>query len=1093
MSETEPKKRRRRRRLHWHVGFWMLVAILFVSGFVVLASMSLTGRVLVLPPWVNERVSERINREVTTGSVSLGRIEFGMTPRGRPRLRLVNLDIRDETGLSIAQINAVEGGVKAWSLLAGRVEPSTIYLSGAQMTIRRRANGDFDLSFGRRAGASGDLASVLDAIDLVFAQGPLAEIEGIRADALTITLEDARSGRLWQVTEGELHLSQTADFVDITVSFDVFNQTEELAETVLGFRSSKRSSAASFGATFRNAAAADIAAQSPVLSFLGLVQAPISGALRTEIDADGQIADLAGTLELGGGALSPAPGARPVRFGGAKIYIDYDPTRERLNFAEISVTSEIGTARGEGHAYLRDYVNGWPQALVGQLRLTGATVNPPELFAAPVVIDEGSADFRLRLDPFTVELGQALVVHDGNPYHASGEIGADREGWRLALDVNSERVTRAQMLALWPLVLAPGSRDWVVENVLAGEALGAHGAFRIEPGQEPRVSVGATVRDASIRIMKELDPLEGGAGYLSIEDKRLVAVVEEGFLPSPTGELLDAAGTTYVVPHMHPEPVPATVDLFAAGSVGAMLALLDAAPFNIFRDSEFGPDLAEGQARVAGRLEMNMFKGMTVADVDYAIDAELTGLGSSVLVPGRRLTVPLARLRATNEAVEITGDGRLGRIGVGGTWRQMMGEENRGRSRLEGWMELSAGFLDEFEIDLPEDTVTGRGVGQITLDVVSGKPPAFTLVSDLGRVGLSLPDLGWTKSAGDTGRFAVEGVLGDRPALDRIVIDVPGLKATGSLQITEEGGLEEARFDRVEMGEWLDAPVRFTPTGEEDAVAITIAGGRADLSRANFSAGGVAPGGGSGPDLPVTIVLDEVVVSQGVRLTSLSGTFNRKGGFNGTFSALVDDGPAVSGVVAPQPDGLAIRITSDDAGGVLRQSGVFRSAHGGTLTLVLAPRPGEGVYDGKLDVSDTRVKDAPALVELLSVISVIGLLEQLDGQGLQFMEVDARFHMTPEKVTVYRSSAIGPSLGLSLDGTYDLTNSTMDLQGVLSPFYLVNALGQIFTRKGEGLIGFNFTLKGPYTEPEIDVNPLSIFTPAMFRELFRRPAPEIVE
>jgi hypothetical protein len=1093
MSDTETSKRRRRRRLHWHAGFWMLVAILLASGFVVLASMSLTGRVLVLPASVTEKVSARMNGELTSGSVSLGRIELGMTPRGRPRLKLVNLDIRDDSGLSIAQINAVEGGVRPLPLLAGRIEPSTIYLSGAQITIRRRANGDFDLSFGRATGASGDLASVLDAIDKVFTEGPLARIGGIRADALTITLEDARSGRLWQVTEGELQLNQTEETVDITVSFDVFNQTEELAETVLGFRSDKRSSQASFGATFRNAIAADIAAQSPVLAFLGVVDSPISGALRTEIDAEGQIADLAGTLELGAGALSPAPGARPVRFDGAKIYVDYDPARERLNFSEISVTSEIGTARGEGHAYLRNYVNGWPAALVGQLRLTNAVLNPPDVFEAPVLIDAGMADFRLRLDPFSVELGQAVIRHDGNNYQASGVITAGRSGWGLALDVRSARVTRAQVLALWPLVVNPGPRLWYSNNVLAGEALEAYAAFRLEPGQAPHVSVGAAVHGARIRVMPQLAPVEEASGYLSIENKRFVAVVESGSLPSPNGEALDMAGSVFSIPHMHPEPFEATVNLAAAGSVEAMLALLAAEPFHLFRDSELGPDLASGRARLEGQLDMNMFKGMTIADVDYAIDADLVELRSDVLVPGRQLTVPAARLHATNAAVEIIGDGRLGGIGVGGTWRQRMGPENRGRSRLEGWMELSPAFLEEFDIDLPQGTVEGRGTARITLDMAPGAAPAFTMISDLNRVGLSLPDLGWAKPRNATGHIEVEGVLGERPALERIEIDVPGLKAEGQIRLAEGGGLEEARFDRVQMGEWLDAPIRFTPTGNGDAVEIIIAGGRADLSRASFSAGGVSPGGGEGPDLPVTVVLDEVVLSRGVRLTSLSGKFNRKGGFNGTFTALVDDGPTVSGVVAPQPDGVAIRITSDDAGGVLRQSGVFRSAQGGSLALILAPRPGEGVYEGKLEVTQTRVREAPALIELLSAISVIGILEQLDGEGLQFTEVDARFRMTPETVTVYRASAIGPSLGLSLDGVYDLTTSTMDLQGVLSPFYLVNALGQIFTRKGEGLIGFNFTMEGAYTDPKISVNPLSILTPAMFRELFRRPPPEIEE
>ena len=67
----------------------------------------------------------------------------------------------------------------------------------------------------------------------------------------------------------------------------------------------------------------------------------------------------------------------------------------------------------------------------------------------------------------------------------------------------------------------------------------------------------------------------------------------------------------------------------------------------------------------------------------------------------------------------------------------------------------------------------------------------------------------------------------------------------------------------------------------------------------------------------------------------------------------------------------------------------------------------------------------------------------------------------------------------------------MDFQGVVSPFYLINGIGAVLTRPGEGLIGFNFTLRGPVGDVQVGVNPLSLFTPGMFRELFRRPPPQV--
>jgi hypothetical protein len=62
---------------------------------------------------------------------------------------------------------------------------------------------------------------------------------------------------------------------------------------------------------------------------------------------------------------------------------------------------------------------------------------------------------------------------------------------------------------------------------------------------------------------------------------------------------------------------------------------------------------------------------------------------------------------------------------------------------------------------------------------------------------------------------------------------------------------------------------------------------------------------------------------------------------------------------------------------------------------------------------------------------------------------------------------------------------------VISPVYLVNGIGAVLTRRGEGLFGFNYRLRGTSEVPEVTVNPLSILTPAMFREIFRAPAPRI--
>jgi hypothetical protein len=263
-------------------------------------------------------------------------------------------------------------------------------------------------------------------------------------------------------------------------------------------------------------------------------------------------------------------------------------------------------------------------------------------------------------------------------------------------------------------------------------------------------------------------------------------------------------------------------------------------------------------------------------------------------------------------------------------------------------------------------------------------------------------------------------------------------------------------------------------------------GGSLDLRRAQF-------GAGQGQSGPISIALDRLQITEGIALRGFEGQFRGDGGFRGEFTASVNGGAPIAGAVAPRDGRSAVRLRSPDAGALLRASGLMETAAGGALDLTLLPASGAGEFDGTLAITDLRVRDAPTMAALLDAISVVGLLQQLDGQGLAFDQVDARFRLTPDAVIVSEASAVGPGLGISVDGTYTLASKAIDLQGVVSPFFLLNQVGSFLTRRGEGLIGFNFNITGATDAPQVSVNPLSVLTPGMFREIFRRPPPDIAQ
>ncbi len=1103
---------RRRRRLTWHFSIWTVALLALAAVFLVLVSMSATGRVLTMPDWVTQRIERSINTQSGNVQVSLSRVELGITSRGLPRLRLVDLGVRDATGLEIGRLNAVEGALFLGPVLSGNVAPQSLSLSGAQITVRRQRDGAFDLSLGQGIGASGDLAAVLDRIDTVFSKGVLAQTDTITATNLTITLEDARSGRLWQVTDGRLTVSQTEKALDMTLSFDVFNQTEELAETVLGFRSVKGSSAARLTATFKNALARDIAAQSPLLTFLGLVDAPISGALRTVIDASGAVSGLAGTLEFGAGTLSPDPAAKPVKFTGGKVYLDYDPERERMNFADMFVESDWGVIHADGHTYLRGWSAGWPTELLGQLQVSKARISPPGVFEAPIELGEGAADFRLTLDPFRVDMGQFAVSHDGAQVTGAAKISTDSEGWVIAVDAQANHVTPQQVTAFWPLTTGLRSRKWTHENVIGGQFNDVAVAWRKQGSDPAHTALSADFEGVTVQAVKSMAPIEEAAGQFSIDGRRLVVMADRGVVRprdrnGKVAGMLDAAGTSFVIPQMarrpkDPDaprpPVPALVNLAVSGPLTSALHLLDDAPFRIFRDTPegaIGPDMATGRIDLAGRIDIALQPKPPRDAVRYDLTGTLAAVKSDKIVAGKTLSLPQATLEASDTSVSIGGRGSLSGVPMTGKWVQALKDGKAAPvSTVSGQLTLDQAFLDAFSIGLPKGSISGSAQGDYEISLQKGQPPRMTLSSSLDGLGVSIAPLGWSKPKSSKGTLSVVGRLGATPVIDKIALRAPGLETSGSVLMAEGGGLVAAQFDRVRLGGWLDAPVTLTGRGAGKPVSVTVKGGRVDLRKVKLGAGnGTAPV--SGGAVPISLILDRLTISEGIWINEFQGDFTRssagmKGTFKGRLGGVPNSrGPRINGTAAPQPNGTAYRITSPNAGGVMRAAGVFKSARKGDLELILAPGGGEGVYEGNLKIKNVDVHDAPAMAELLSAISVVGLLQQLGGKGIAFTDVDARFRLDPEKITVYESAATGHSMGISMDGYYQLGSGQMDMQGVISPFYVVNSAGRIFARKGEGLLGFNYDLRGTASDPKVSVNPLSLFTPGFFRDIFRRNPP----
>lgn len=1090
------RRARRRRRPRWWSGpVWVVAWVSLAALILILGVGVLTGRALIAPGWMVAEAEARVNAALgDRAKVRIGRIEAIVDDDYVPRLRLADVEVMSPSGALLARLPDLRASFVMEALLAGRVAGRTLTIDGATLAIRRLEDGRLNIlppaAEGALPAAGRTPAEILDAVDAAFAAPALRDVERIEVTGLKITFDDARTRQVWEVTNGALILTQTADRLETEVRFALAEEGRAPAQARIDLRTHKASAAAELSARVTGVSARSVAAQSPALAWLSLLDAPIAGTFRTSTDAAGNVGALDATLDIGAGTLRPQLSQVPVAFGRARMALRYDPETGELGLSDIELRSAALSLKGDATGSVIGVEAGFPEALVAQLRLSEVRLDRPDLFADVLSFPAGSADIKLTLDPFRLHVGQAVLEAEGAAIVASADFAAADGALDIAADAAIDRIAATDLLALWPLGLSKGTRVWLVRNVEAGEIFGLKAAFRDRPEGPPQVAAGFQFRDGRVKVLRSLPPVERARGYAMLEGRTYSLFLEGGDMRAPKGGTIDVSGSVFRIGDIRQKPALATVDLRTKSAITAALSILDEPPFRFMTKSGRAVDLFEGRAETAATLSFPLKPRLQPGEVDFTAEAALSDVRSDRLVRGRELVAPALTLAADPTLVRITGEGTLSGVPFDATWTQPIGKGAPQTSSVEGGIELSPRFLDAFGIALPRGSVEGEGRGAFRLSMPRGEPVGFEMASDLEGLRLAVAPVGWSKGPDRTGRLEVSGTLGTAdgapPVVERLSVEAPGLSAEGDLRLREGGSLDRVNLPEVRIGDWFSGRIDIVGRGAGNLPGIEVRGGTANLGRSGLG-GGSGGGGGSA----ISVALDRLEITESIALTGFSGQFESAGGLSGRFKGSVNGSAPVIGTAAPLETGTGFRVRAEDAGAVFRAARMFTRARGGALDMTLRPTGERGVYEGTLSVSRIRVVGAPVLAELLNAVSVVGLLDQLNGTGILFEDVFGTFRIVPDGVVIREGSAIGASLGVSMSGTYQSATKAIDLQGTISPIYLINSIGGLFSRQREGLFGFNYRLTGTSDAPRVAVNPLSILTPGMFREIFRSPPPTL--
>jgi uncharacterized protein YhdP len=607
-----------------------------------------------------------------------------------------------------------------------------------------------------------------------------------------------------------------------------------------------------------------------------------------------------------------------------------------------------------------------------------------------------------------------------------------------------------------------------------------------EPLPEHTLDGEFAFENLTVHYFEALPPLEGVSGSATFTGQRMDFAVAGGHV----GDLAVDQGSVTItgIGIKGREATRLEVATQVRGPLEQALDLIDRPPLGFAGKVGIAPETAAGEVVTDLRIAMPLHRELEASEVQVGAQASITN--GALADASLDLSAGEFTLSVDNDGADLVGDAIVAEVPLRLEWRENFGDGTfKRRYRIEGAPDVAA--LRRLGLDLPVAAEGSLGVDATITEAQGGREVELAL--DLAPAAIDAPRIAWRKPEGEPATLDASMVIPAEGPIQvpKFLLVSETLRAEGSLEAhLAPFQLERLRLDRVRFGD-SDATVvlRRDPEGGSE---IEINAGTLDLTpllgEDNAGAEATTP-------LRLGLRADRLVLD-GKTLREVDADLVRdpEGWRWAEASARLPDGGEARLSLVPEGDRRQLRLTSTDAGNLLRTLDQTSRVEGGQLTLeatISQQRPSL-VAEGKLEASDFRVLDAPILARLLTLASPTGISDLLGGAGLWLDRLEAPFTLRDHELSLGKGRMYGSQLGLTFQGRVDLEADSLDLHGTVVPLYGVNwTIGQIpiigqFLRgeEGEGAFAATYTIRGPFDQPSVGVNPLAALAPGFLRELF---------
>jgi len=1003
-------------------------------------------------------------------------------------IQVLGMEVLDRDGAVVGSVPEVAFALSGEALFAGEVAPENIELFGPRLRVQRKRDGRFNIGIGDQPGGEdvlilGLLDKVLESADQSDSKYPLRYLQRLDILGADVVIDDRMLDTSWHAPSADLRLTRDSIGVQgrISLVLDVEGKQTELE--ILGrYRAADKR--IDMTADIDKILLAPFAPAFADIAPLRILRLPLHGRVALSLDMEGRPESVSFDVTGDAGDLY-----LPEIFG-EPIRVDHVVFRGR-HAADTNATEieELNVRLGPN----------WNVPLPAPInhRMPLRSFSLKGRF-------EGAAG-RFEMDEFKADLNGPTVLATGL---VSGLPHGSSDGTPIA-DIRGElhNVPVTDIPRYWPAPLGSDAHTWVSTHMADGTMEKATATVRIKVGANGALAIDKIngemrVRGTTVDYLSPMPPVRKVDGDIVFDREAFRIKILKG-----VSETLEVRSGQIDLTGLDQFDQYADIALNVSGDLKTKLFYVDNEPLGYVSKLGIKPESASGTAETNLKLHFILEKTLTLEQVDVMATSVVKNVALEDVFLGRGINDGAVDLKVDKEGMTLTGDVKFATIPAKLVWRENFGKKRPYRSRYD----LSAVIddvrrIEDLGLDMEpfsKDYVRGKVGASIRFTIFDEVDRELEVTADITDASLAAPAFGWEKKTGVRGRADVVLLMERDNVVDipRFSVKAADLIVSGSAKYVADGdGLARIDFDRVSYGR-TELAGALIPK-ENGGWEAGFHGPSFDLSPLwdEILSGDSRDTSGEFmlPRLTLVIEMDRVWLTETESFSDVSGTFAYQNDYWHTvlLDSTINENTAFKLTIQPGQDGNRIfLLKSDNAGDTLRLLDLYENMVGGTLEVA-------GGYDdsalgrplsGRFTVSDYRVVGAPVLARVVSYMSLTGILEALEADGLAFNSLEIPFNLHEGTLELDNAKATGTSLGFTATGNVYTHADVLDLEGTMIPAYALNSvfgnipvLGEILTggEKGGGVFAANYTMTGSVADPEVAVNPLTALAPGILRNVF---------